>query len=237
MEGRNYMKMGREFLRNAGKLTLKVAPLALAAAHLAHATSVIGPTYTFSGGSAVASCSGGGCGSVSPGAFVCNNTGLGGTISFAISGDTTFTQDTNPTSALVLTWNGFFSSPLLSGVSVPYSYAFSVIDSNNLPVNYALQFTGALSDSVSGTTAPAQVSQPVSGTGAAISTGSTNFSVALTLNFVGAAASGDTLTASVPPGATIDVPLTSNLVPEPATFALIVPALGALWLVRRRRKP
>lgn len=248
MDDSSHPKYGQGFLSGFGKLTLKLVPLALAAANLAHAIPMLPPAYVFTGGTASIVCSGPGCPTiVGPTSF--NGTGAvvqtpapANTISLSTTGSVTYTVvDTTVLPTLTLQWDGTVTPVFNDGISVPYTYSFDVSDSNNNTLLYTLVVSGALND-----TSVANVTGPAGGTGLTVSGGSTALSsnldgalrVALDIKFIGAVNVGDSFLVNVPAGPTIDIPLVSSLgpVPEPASIFLAAPALGALYLLRRRRR-
>jgi len=259
----DYLKRGKEFLARATKLSLKVAPLALAAAGVANA----GATYSFSTGSANGNCTftgvGANCITSGGSPTATSPTALPGTIPFFIMGDNNsavFENAGNPgsgggTMAPILKWNGSISPGLLDGVTSPFHYDFFLSDSNGLSVSWTLTFTGQLTGSASGAlpvTVSAITLAPLSGitctgtdnvcgNGTLTSHSSaTSLTVELDLSdsFNSFAGGTDTIAVTIPNNGTIDATVNSSqsAVPEPGSLLLIAPALGGFFVLRRIRK-
>ena len=223
----------RDLIKSAAAVGLKVAPLALMAAQLAHGTVVAGFNYT--GGSSSAVCSPSTC-TVTSGTAGGLGSPLGGTIHLGFT-PTSLTSTSGGSSALDLHWGGNFNTPLTAGQNYNFSIFFGLADSNGVPLNWDLKLSGALNGEISGTVAsPPSSLAYMTDLGTALSTNSTTESIDLFVSWAGGTINGgNSFTVDVPLGTSVDISLAPVLAtPEPATL-LVGPVLGALALFRRRR--
>ncbi len=134
---------------------------------------------------------------------------------------------------------GFFADGTVDGTfdtdSTFVTFLFTPTASNGDSIDWDLLVNiGDASNSASGTVASGvTVNSNFLLTGLTANSLPTGWSAQLTVDFHDAFAGGDSISLSIPSDSTVDIGV-QNPAPEPASLLLIGPALGGLFLFRRR---
>jgi len=238
MNERCKKELRSRLVKSAAAVGLRVAPLALMAAQLAHGT-IIANSFTYGTGSVSANCAMGASSCmVTPGTPGGAGAPLGGTIALGFT-PSMLTSINGGTATLDLNWTGSFNTALVSGQNYSFNIYFGLADNNAVPLNWTLNLAGALNGSISGTdSSPTSTLVYMTDFGTATSSNSTTSeTVDLLVSWAGGPiGNGNTFAVDVPLATSVNISLTPLTgTPEPATI-LVAPVLAAFAFFRRRRK-